>query len=114
MANDAERIIDLYDRHAQFWDGERLRTLFERPWLDRFLALLPPDGTIVDIGCGSGEPIARYFIEAGYKITGVDSSSAMIGYCRSRFPGKTWVVSDMRNMLLDQRFDGILASRGAV
>src|SRR5262249_22241296 len=31
MADDAERIIGLYDRHARSWDGERGRSLFERP-----------------------------------------------------------------------------------
>jgi len=34
MADDAERIIDLCDRHARSWDGERGRSLLERPtWL---------------------------------------------------------------------------------
>jgi SAM-dependent methyltransferase len=109
MADDADQIIDLYDRHASCWDGERWRNLFERPWLDRFLALLPPGGSIVDIGCGSAEPIAGYFIAAGYELTGVDSSPAMISLCRSRFPNRAWVVADMRTLVLDRRFDGLLA-----
>ena len=36
--DDADRIIGLHDRHAQIWDKERWRNLFERLWLDRFLA----------------------------------------------------------------------------
>jgi len=39
MTDDAGRIIDLYERHAGTWDRERWRNLFERPRLDRFLAL---------------------------------------------------------------------------
>jgi SAM-dependent methyltransferase len=109
MADDAERIIDLYDRHAERWDRERWRNLFERPWLDRFLTLLPRSGAILDLGCGSGEPIARYFIEAGYKLTGVDSSPAMIRLCASRFPDETWIAADMRTCSLDRWFDGIVA-----
>ena len=109
MADDAERIIDLYNRHAHNWDGDRGRSLFERPWLDRFLALVPKGGSIVDIGCGSAEPIGRYLIEAGYELTGVDSSPAMISMCRTRFPGQTWIVADMRTMCLDRHFEGILA-----
>ena len=49
MTDDAERIIDLYERHAETWDRERWRNLFERPWLDRFLALIRGGGSIVDI-----------------------------------------------------------------
>jgi SAM-dependent methyltransferase len=109
MPDDAERIIDLYERHSQAWDKDRWRNLFERPWLDRFRALVPHGGGILDIGCGAGEPIGRYFIEAGYALTGVDSSPAMIDLCRSRFPHQTWMVADMRSLALEARFDGILA-----
>ena len=86
-----------------------MKSLFERAWLDRFLALLPAGGAMLDLGCGSGEPIARYFIAAGYAVTGVDSSPAMIALCRSRFPGQNWIVGDMRTLALGRRFDGILA-----
>jgi SAM-dependent methyltransferase len=109
MTDHAEEIIDLYDRHAEVWNGERWRNLFERPWLDRFLSLLPREGSIVDIGCGSGEHIARYFIETRFRLTGVDSSATMIRFCKQRFPNETWVVADMRSLLLGRKFDGILA-----
>ncbi len=36
--DDADRIIGLYDRHAQVCEKERWRNLFERLWLDRLLA----------------------------------------------------------------------------
>ena len=47
--------------------------------------------SIFDIGCGSAEPISRYFIEKGYKVTGIDSSPALIGMCKSRFPDQEWI-----------------------
>jgi SAM-dependent methyltransferase len=109
MTRDAERIVDLYDRHAAVWDQDRSKSLFEKPWLDRFLALLPAGGSILDIGCGSAEPIAQYLIATGHDVTGADSSPAMIALCRRRFPGHGWVVADMRSLSLDRRFDGILA-----
>ena len=109
MTDDAGLIIDLYERHAETWDRERSRNLFERLWLDRFLRLTPHGGAIVDIGCGSGEPIARYFVDAKCRVTGVDSSPAMIKHCQQRFPNETWVVADMRSLNLGQTFDGILA-----
>jgi SAM-dependent methyltransferase len=107
--SDAERIIGLYQRHADSFDKERGRNLFEKPWLDRFLALLQPVASILDVGCGSAEPIARYFIEKGRHVTGVDSSPALIDICKSRFPDQNWIVNDMRTLSLGQRFDGILA-----
>ena len=55
MANDAENIIDLYDRNAKAWDRERPRKLLERAWLERFLSLIALGGSVLDIG----EPPSR-------------------------------------------------------
>lgn len=104
-----EAIIDLYERHAADFDRDRSRSLFEKAWLDRFLAYVPESGTVLDIGCGMAEPIARYVIETGRRVVGVDSSPAMIEVCRARYPGSEWIVADMRELALAQRFDGILA-----
>jgi SAM-dependent methyltransferase len=109
MAIEAERIVDLYERHARSWDKDRGRSLFEKPWLDRFLALLPPHGSILDIGCGSAEPIARYLIERDRDVVGVDSSATLVGICKERFPSHGWIVADMRSLDLNRTFNGLLA-----
>jgi SAM-dependent methyltransferase len=109
VASLAEKIIDLYQRHAHDWVLDRGSVLFEKHWLDRFLALTPPHASILDIGCGSAEPVARYFIEKECQVTGADSSTRLIDICRSRFPDHQWVVADMRALSLSRSFDGILA-----
>ena len=109
MASESEKIVELYQRHARAWASERGNNLFETPWLDQFLALIPHGAGIVDIGCGSAEPIARYFIEKGYDVTGVDSSPTLIDICKTRFPRQEWIVADMRTLSLGRTFSGILA-----
>ena len=109
MANDAENIIDLYDRNAEAWDRERPRKLLERAWLERFLSLVALGGRVLDIGCGTAEPIARFFIDGGYALTGIDASPAMIQICKRRFANCSWLVADMRTLALGKRFDGLLA-----
>lgn len=104
-----ERIVGLYEENAAAWDRLRGRELFERPWIDRFIGELPPGGTILDLGCGSGEPIGRHLIEQGFAVTGVDSSPSLIAICRERFPAAEWGVADMRTLDLDRRFDGLIA-----
>jgi SAM-dependent methyltransferase len=109
-SEEAAAIIDLYQRKAQDWIESRARSgLFEKPWLDRFRALLPPAGPVLDLGCGSAEPMARYLIELGHAVAGVDSSPAMIDACRRHFPGQEWLVADMRKLSLQRQFSGILA-----
>ena len=104
-----ERIIGLYEENAAAWDAQRGRDLFEKPWLNRFMAVLPAGGTILDIGCGMGEPIARYLIECGFRVTGVDSSPSLIELARTRFPDQEWLTADMRKLELGHAFDGIFA-----
>jgi hypothetical protein len=107
MCDDA--IVGLYERHARDFDRDRSRSLPERAWLDRFLAHVPAGGVVLDMGCGAAEPIARYIIEAGFLVVGIDSSPTMIDMCRERFPTAEWQVEDMRHLELGRRFNGLLA-----
>ena len=54
-------------------------------------------------------PIARYLIERGCRVTGVDGASAMVTMCVDRFPEHEWLVADMRTLALNRAFNGILA-----
>ena len=102
-------ITSLYDRLATEYDRDRGRALVEKEWLDRFLGHVPSGGTVLDIGCGMGEPIARYILSLGYRIVGCDSSPALIALCRARFPDAEWLVADMRALATGRRFDGVIA-----
>lgn len=109
MTNSADAIVSLYRRHAAAYDRQRSRKLMEAGWLDRFLSLLPAAPSVLDIGCGMGEPIARHLIERGCRLTGIDSSPPLIALCRERFPQQIWQVADMRRLSLGRRFDGLIA-----
>lgn len=110
MPSGADEIIGLYERHAESWDRDRAAELIlERRWMERFVALLPPGGSVLDLGCGTGQPIARHLLERGFAVVGVDSSPALIAKCRRRFPTAEWMIADMRALSIDRRFDGLIA-----
>lgn len=100
---------DVYERNAARFDAERVKILIERNWLERFSALLPECGHILDAGCGAGDPIARYFLDRGYRLTGIDFSAPMLELARSRHPSARWLWVDMRKLALGETFDGIIA-----
>jgi len=104
-----DAIVDLYQRHAGAYDRHRSRSLQERGWLDRFLNHVPPGGTVLDVGCGMGEPMAGYMLQRGFSVVGVDAAPSLIELCRARFPEGEWLVADMRELNLGRRFDGVLA-----
>lgn len=109
MTDAAEAIIGLYRRHGLAWAADRGTRPGEGPWIDRFAALLPPGGSVLDIGCGAGEPIAGALIRAGFAVTGVDASAPLLALCRERHPGQDWIEGDMRRLDLGRRFDGLIA-----
>ena len=76
---------------------------------DRFIAALPAEATVLELGCGSGSPVAKHMAEHGLHVIGVDSSPTLISLCRERLPDHEWLVGDMRLLQLGRRFDGILA-----
>lgn len=111
MTNASDRIIDLYERTATLWDAERRRVQLdgEREWFKRFLGHVRPGAAVLDIGCGSGEPIAADLVARCHPVTGVDSAPSLIAMCRQRCPMRDWIIADMRRLDLGRVFGGIVA-----
>lgn len=118
----AKNIIDIYRKYGRQWTELRGEYLYEQSWLDRFCEKLSNNAKVLDLGCGSGVPIARYLIKKGCAITGVDSSEVMLEMAQQNFsvekyPNHRWILGDMRNVQLNENvsyntdsiFDGILA-----
>jgi 2-polyprenyl-3-methyl-5-hydroxy-6-metoxy-1,4-benzoquinol methylase len=104
-----DRIAEHYERNAHAFDAARRGQFVEKAWLDRFLLGVPRGGRVLDLGCGGGEPIARYLIDRSCQVIGVDLSQTMIGLARTRFARHQWLQGDMRTVALDGPFDGALA-----
>jgi 2-polyprenyl-3-methyl-5-hydroxy-6-metoxy-1,4-benzoquinol methylase len=103
------KVYEVYDEIIHWFDDARTKSLMESEYLNLIVDTIPPKSSILDLGCGTGEPIAQFFIEKGFNVTGVDGSKKMIELCKKRFPDECWIVSDMRDISLQQRFDAILA-----
>ncbi|WP_423603058.1 class I SAM-dependent DNA methyltransferase [Sphingomonas sp. MS122] len=105
-----DRIAELYQRHALAFDAARRRSFPERTWFDRFIRHIPAGGAVLDLGCGGGEPVARYLIDRGYHLTGVDIAPSMIKLARTRFARHRWIEGDMRRFGAESSaYDGIVA-----
>jgi SAM-dependent methyltransferase len=111
MSMSSDDVIGVYERNAAAWDEDRQarRPAGERRWIARFVEEAKPAARVLDLGCGSGEPIVPDLLAAGHVVTGVDASPALIAVCRQRFPQQDWIVADMRRLDLDRRFGAILA-----
>lgn len=95
----------MHDPLATIYDGfaatyHQNRGLFDvSAVLDDFHARLPPKaGHLLDLGCGAGEPVARYFLERGWAVTGVDFSQQMLALATQYAPAMQRVFGDMRTL----------------
>lgn len=61
MAN-KEKVYEDYEKIADWFDDVRMRDLgLEKTYVEMVAALTKPNGKILDLGCGMGEPVAKYF-----------------------------------------------------
>jgi len=113
MRPDMRDVIGHYDRHGRAWAALRGDRPAEGEWIDRFAAPLAPPlapvATIIDIGCGSGVPIAAGLAARGFAVTGIDGSETMLALFRRNLPGVPARRVDMRGLALGRRFDGLVA-----
>ncbi|MCS3429688.1 trans-aconitate 2-methyltransferase [Klebsiella sp. BIGb0407] len=109
-APSAEAIISLYEAQTELWAKVRpAHITLEKVWLDALIANIAPGSRILDIGCGNGVPVAEYFIQREFQLTGLDSSPSMIARCQRRFPDNQWHCADMRFLALGQQFAALVA-----
>lgn len=109
MGSAADKIIDLYRKHALSWDARRGAQFAEKAWLEKFRRHLTQRANVLDLGCGSGNPIARFLADEGCSVTGVDASSELLNIAEKRIASANWICADIRELKLDWRFDGIVA-----
>ena len=109
MTTNKNQVYKTYNKIAQWFDEHRSRELFERSWLDKAIDLLPRSAEVLDLGCGMGEPIIPYFLSKGLKVTGVDGSEELLKIARTRFPSLKFILSDMREIKLNNKFDLVIA-----
>jgi cyclopropane fatty-acyl-phospholipid synthase-like methyltransferase len=73
-------------------------------------ATLRPGTAILDLGCGSGAPIAEALVRDGFTIHGVDASPAMVTAFRRRCPDQPVVCQPVEtSSFFDRTFDAAVS-----
>jgi len=71
---------------------------------------LAPGGAILDVGCGSGTPIAATLIADGFQVFGVDASPTLAAAFRKSFPTAQVACEPAQaSPFFHRSFDGALA-----
>ena len=93
-------------RYDEFYDGESKYAA----WLAELGERVPAGAAVLDLGCGSGVPVARDLTAAGCHVTGVDISDVQIRRARELVPAAEFRRADISSVEFEpDSFDAVVS-----
>lgn len=100
---------EAYNNIATQWAEFRDKSFVSQLIMD-FSEKLKPGAKVLDIGCGTGRPVALFLSEKGHFVTGIDISEKMIELAKNNnIPNADFQCTDFFDFETSDTFDGILA-----
>jgi SAM-dependent methyltransferase len=98
-----------YDAVSVSYDREYGGATKYQAWLSELREAIPAGGTVLDLGCGSGLPVALNLTEAGFAVTGVDISDVQISRARELVPQAEFIRADVTTARFEpESFDAVV------
>lgn len=98
-----------YNKIANDWFKDHKGDMWWHEGTNKFLSLIPKNGLILDIGCGTGVK-SKYLSDEGFKVVGMDFSENMIGIAKKEVPEVDFIVGDIYDLdLYQNKFDAVFA-----
>jgi len=98
-----------YDREAPLY-GKKYglySNIMHQQFLQEFLSLLPPKGTILDAACGAGRYLP-FLLEKEHSIIGIDQSQGMLASAKAKFLAVQFEKVGLQEMDFLEVFDGVI------
>ena len=101
-----DKTLEYYNQAAQAFTEDTLNADVS-PLYAFFLSHLPPNASILDLGCGPGRD-SKYFLDHGYRVLSVDGSEE---FCKiaTQITGQPALCQTFENISFTDEFDGIWA-----
>lgn len=99
-----------YDALSLRYDEAYDSTTKYRSWIAGLSELLGPGSRVLDLGCGSGVPVAHSLVAAGHHVTGVDISEVQISRARKLLPQADFIRADATSLTFPEgSFDAVVS-----
>jgi len=100
---------DTYNKTADDYFKDHKDDNWWKPGVDKFISFLNRESKVLDVGCGTGIK-AKYLIERGLNVTGIDFSDKCIEIAKREVPEGKFIVSDIKDLSnIRDLFDGLFA-----
>lgn len=95
------------EQYAQTWGANWESE--DKLWIDEFLAKLPQNASVIDVGCGTGH-ILQYCAAHGHQVTGIDVSQGMLSQAKIQVPQAKLVQMPADSLTFSNNsFDGLIS-----
>ncbi|MEO7674065.1 MAG: class I SAM-dependent methyltransferase [Pyrinomonadaceae bacterium] len=101
-----------YDEIATLWRSNfRGQEYVDRTlgYVDLVLKGLPAGARVLDLGCGTGDPIARHIVDRGFTLVGIDQSNELLKIAKTIVPEATFIHGDMVETEFAETFSAAVA-----
>ncbi|KAL9629041.1 MAG: hypothetical protein Q9204_005505, partial [Flavoplaca sp. TL-2023a] len=102
------------DLSADFYDslGAKYETAFGHDeglakFIETASSFMKPSSKVLDVGCGTGKPVAHTLAGKGHRLIGIDMSPTMIELSRKSVPTGHFEVTNMLDYEPKERMDAV-------
>ncbi len=90
-----------YNKMASQYAGSRSKLRSDK-YVRKLINKLRKGSTILDVGCGSGDPIGVQLAGAGHVVLGIDISEEMVRLAQKNCPAGQYMVGDVRSLAKEE------------
>ena len=107
--------LDIISLNKKAWNNaakkyEQAKYSKINPLAELFCEKLPENASILDLGSGTGIPFARYFVDKGFKVFGIDISAQMVQISQKNVPNAEFREISMTELEYVNKFDGVFSN----
>ena len=103
-----ESAAEVFDALGKDYEAAFRTATAQRAAITALIEALPPKAKVLDLGSGTGRPVAGLLAAAGHDVTGYDIAPKMVEIARAQVPAARFELGDLRELTFeDASWDAI-------
>lgn len=101
--------FETYNIIADWYEENHYAGLLQKEYIDLLIEHIGEEGSVLDVGCGTGIPVMKHLTVVGIATLGIDASYKMLAIAKRNLPNAVFLQQDMRSLSLNRKFSAIIA-----
>ncbi|WP_326958552.1 class I SAM-dependent methyltransferase [Amycolatopsis sp. NBC_01286] len=96
-----ESAAEVFDALGKDYEAAFRTAIAQRDAITALIESLPPRAKVLDLGSGTGRPVAELLAAAGHDVTGYDIAPKMVEIARAQVPAARFELGDLRELTFE-------------